>query len=145
MITDEQLETVYAWVDGLVSLAQISGRPLTDAEREIAARAGVERIDDVRIQEVESMPPPPDSLNELAALYLDPRNAAGLTLGHVVLILSGRVSDDLLRHEFIHVSQVETLGGVRSFLRTYLEQIIEFGYQDAPLEVAARKKEQING
>jgi hypothetical protein len=44
-----------------------------------------------------------------------------------------------LRHEFRHVYQVERAGSMEAFLKTYLEQIVEFGYDDAPWEVEARE------
>lgn len=137
MLTEEQFGLVFAWVDGLVSLAQVSGRPLTGSERQIAVEAGIGDIDKIRIQEVDQMPAPPEEMTNLALLYLDPRQA-GLTLGHVVLILRGHLSDRLLKHEFCHVRQVEELGGVEPFLRTYIEQVLQFGYEHAPLEAEAR-------
>lgn len=141
MLTEEQFGLVFAWVDGLVSLAEQGGRPLTDDERVLANNVGVSQVDKIRIHEVETMPQPPVGLMHLAAVYLDPAFAAGLTLDHVVLILKGQMSDRLLRHEFCHVRQVEELGGVKPFLLKYIEEIIKYGYEKSPLEVEARKCE----
>jgi hypothetical protein len=139
VLTEEQFQLVFAWVDGLVSLAQVSGRELTDEERRLAVESGICQIEKIRIQEVGEMPQPPQGLMALAAIYLDPGMAAGLTLGHVVMVLKGHMTNQLLRHEFCHVQQVERLGGVDPFLRSYIEQVIKYGYQRAPLEVEARQ------
>jgi len=65
----------------------------------------------------------------------------GLTLGYGIFIVSGHDTVRLLSHEFRHVYQYETLGSIEKFLPVYLQQIVDFGYADAPLEVDAREYE----
>jgi hypothetical protein len=40
-----------------------------------------------------------------------------------------------------HVYQYEMLGSINGFLPVYLQQIVEYGYYDAPLESDARDNE----
>ncbi|HEY3332980.1 MAG TPA: hypothetical protein VGK19_23305 [Capsulimonadaceae bacterium] len=44
----------------------------------------------------------------------------------------------LVAHELAHVAQYERLGGVGPFLKEYISQCIQIGYDNAPLEVEAR-------
>ncbi|MES9834713.1 MAG: hypothetical protein ABW139_20975 [Candidatus Thiodiazotropha sp. DIVDIV] len=39
------------------------------------------------------------------------------------------------------VFQYETLGSIEKFLPVYTQQIVEYGYENAPLEVDARAHE----
>jgi hypothetical protein len=66
----------------------------------------------------------------------------GLTLGYAVLIRRGHeASPRLLSHEFRHVYQYEAAGSIAAFLPGYLQQIVAFGYVNAPLEADARAHE----
>ena len=65
----------------------------------------------------------------------------GLTLGYGIFIVSGHYTVRLISHECRHVYQYETLGSIDKFLPVYLQQIVEFGYAGAPLEVDARAYE----
>lgn len=66
----------------------------------------------------------------------------GLTLGYAVFICAGySTKSQLLRHEFRHVYQYEAAGAISAFLPIYLRQIVQFGYQNAPLERDARAHE----
>jgi hypothetical protein len=47
----------------------------------------------------------------------------------------------LLSHECRHVYQYEAAGSIAAFLPVYIEQIVEFGYDDAPFEQDARHHE----
>ena len=68
----------------------------------------------------------------------------GLTLGYAVLICRGHESRPrLLSHEFRHVYQYEAAGSIAAFLPAYLEQIVAFGYFNAPLEADARTHEHV--
>jgi hypothetical protein len=39
----------------------------------------------------------------------------------------------------VHVAQYERYGSIQNFLIAYLNQIIDYGYEDAPLELEARQ------
>jgi hypothetical protein len=64
-----------------------------------------------------------------------------LTLGYSVLVCRGHETTRLLSHEFRHVHQYESVGSISAFLPLYLQQIVEFGYDDAPFEADARSCE----
>lgn len=65
----------------------------------------------------------------------------GLTLGYSVIVRHGHDTTRLLSHEFRHVYQYESAGSIAAFLPLYLQQIVEFGYDNAPLEIDARLHE----
>ncbi len=66
---------------------------------------------------------------------------ARLTLGYAVFVRRGHESVRLLSHEFRHVYQYEQAGSIAAFLSAYLPQVVQFGYEQAPLEVDARAHE----
>ena len=69
--------------------------------------------------------------------------AAGMTLGHAVIVHGGYENDvRLLSHEFRHVAQYEAVGGIAPFLKAHLRHLAQFGYENSPFEVDARAHEQ---
>ncbi len=68
-------------------------------------------------------------------------NMVGLTLGYSIFLVNGHESARLISHECRHVYQYETFGSIERFLPVYLQQLVTYGYQDAPLEVDARTHE----
>lgn len=72
---------------------------------------------------------------------MEPGRIQGLTAGHSILIVKGYMSAWLVSHELRHVQQYEALGGVEAFIPRYLNEIAEFGYDNAPLERDARAYE----
>ncbi len=120
-----------------------SGMALTEPEKRIAMAVGVTNPEKIRISIVSSIPIPDDPMLQKVAIetgLLGP-DTAGLTLGYGIYILAGKNSDQLLSHESRHVYQYETFGSIRGFMPIYLQQIAQFGYEDAPLEVDARQHE----
>jgi len=97
------------------------------------------------VQVVDALPLPEDQeLRDIATQtgLLGP-GMIGLTLGYAVFVCRGHdASVRLLSHEFRHVYQYEVLGSIKLFLPVYLQQIAQFGYGDAPLEVDARAHEK---
>jgi hypothetical protein len=73
-------------------------------------------------------------LPEFAALANMPM--AGVTFDHMYFVHEGHDSMGLHFHELIHVLQWQTLG-VKRFLLAYALGILEFGYQESPLEAIA--------
>lgn len=59
------------------------------------------------------------------------------TLGHVVVVRTPEASSSLLDHEAVHVRQAERLGPLLPVLYAVLSA--RHGYQDNPLEQAARR------
>lgn len=71
--------------------------------------------------------------------FLGP-GTAGLALFYGIFVQRDQRSNRcLIAHECRHVAQYEHFGSISNFLDTYLPQVLEHGYQDAPLEVDARE------
>ena len=146
---DECVRRALVWIGEQAERAQREGVPLSESEAAIARQAGVREVERVRLLPVAAMPSPQDSFLQSAmqatGFWLD--GAAGLTLGHAILLLdlacgsadsaSTWREQGLIAHELAHVAQVERLG-LEEFLREYLEQCLRVGYDNAPLEREAR-------
>ena len=63
--------------------------------------------------------------------------------GHTVFIKQGHDTARLLAHEFRHVFQYEQAGSIAAFISMYLQQIVEYGYDNAPSEKDAEQYEAI--
>ena len=147
---DSCVRRAAVWVGEQEERAQRDGVPLNEREAEIARQAQVHDIERVRLLPVDAMPSPSDPLLQSAmratGFWLD--GAAGLTLGHAILLLrtpgegqgdsaSTWREESLIAHELVHVAQIERLGP-QEFLRLYFEQCLSVGYSQAPLEHEAR-------
>ena len=77
--------------------------------------------------------------SRLASLLL-PRRYIAITLGRHVFTPLATLSEDVLRHERVHVEQWRRLGALR-FLTRYLWYHCKYGYQQNPFEVEARAAE----
>lgn len=134
------LPKAVAWAQDESRKVLASGEPLDNSQVLLARQAGVRDPERVRLRTVDAIPHPPDpELREAAsqAGLLGP-DTIGLTLGYGVLLRRGFESDALLVHELWHVHQYECYGSIAAFLSAYLQQIVQFGYRDAPLEADAR-------
>jgi hypothetical protein len=132
-----------AWAEQIAGDISRAGAPLDDYRISIARRVGVVHPELVRIGLVEQLPLPSDPELRQAAIttgLLGP-NMIGLTLGHSICICRPHNSIRLLSHECRHVHQYEVAGSIAAFLPTYLQQIVDFGYANAPFEVDARRHE----
>jgi hypothetical protein len=141
------LPAAVAWAEARAKKAAEVGSALSAAEQEIARQVGVSQPARVRVETVEELPLPEDPTLRaagLAAGLLGP-GMVGLTLGHSIFIRRGnrdrRQHRRLLSHELRHVHQYEQHGSIAAFLRVYLNQIVEVGYANAPLEADARAHE----
>ena len=131
------------WAQAASCEAAEAGVALNDDGERLARRVGVRFPERIRVAVVDALPLPPHPLLRQAALengVLGP-SGAGLTLGHTVFVRRGVESRRLLSHEFRHVFQYEEAGSIAAFLPRYLEQIAEYGYANAPLEIDARDHE----
>ena len=125
-----------AWAEARAEEVATNGIALTEATTEIARFVGVLRPELIRVGIVDRLPLPEDPMLKAAALQtglLGP-GMVGLTLGYSVLICRGHETRLLLSHEFRHVYQYESHGGIAAFLPVYLQQITAFGYSNAPFE-----------
>jgi hypothetical protein len=132
-----------AWAEQHASEILASGEALTEEGLALARRVGVVNPEKIRLSFVSQLPLPTDSLLRQAALQtgLLGSNMVGLTLGHGIYICYGHNSARLLSHECRHVHQYEQAGSIATYLPQYLQQIVQFGYANAPYEVDARAHE----
>lgn len=132
-----------AWAQQQESEILALGVALTEHGLELARQVGVGNPERIRLSFVTQLPLPSDPLLRQAALQtglLGP-NMVGLTLGHGIYICQGCDSARILSHECRHVQQYEQAGSIAEYLPKYLQQIVQFGYTDAPYEVDARAHE----
>ena len=138
------LPRAVAWAEVQSSAALANGITLKPPELELARSVGVVKPQNIRIGVVDRLPMPTDTALREAAVQtglLGP-GMIGLTLGYAVLICRGHeASPRLLSHEFRHVHQYEAAGSIAAFLPGYLQQIVAFGYFNAPFEAYARAHE----
>jgi len=141
---DSWLPRAVAWARSQRDASLEAGRPLLAGEIELARRVGVENPERIRLHVVDEFPRPDDVELRRVADHLGffSPGMIGLTLGHAVLVgTAHRRSERLLRHEFRHVHQFELAGSFDAVLATYLAEIVDHGYPDAPLEIDARRHE----
>jgi hypothetical protein len=133
-----------AWAQAQASAVAMSGASLSDIAQGVARSVGVLHPELIRVSLVDAIPVPTDPDLQAAAVQtgLMGPNIAGLTLGYAVFIRHGQDTWRLLSHEFRHVFQYEQAGSIAAFLPTYLQQIVQFGYANAPLEIDARAHER---
>ncbi len=135
-----------AWAEARAEEVATNGNALTEVELDIARSVRVQRPALIRVAIVDTLPLPEDPMLRAAALQtglLGP-DMVGLTLGYSVLICRGHEMRRLLSHELRHVYQYESHGGIAAFLPVYLQQIVEFGYSNAPFEKDAKAHEMHN-
>lgn len=131
------------WAEATSFEAENIGISLSPSGEEIARRVGVQYPERIRIVIVDQLPRPQHPAIRAAADatgLLGP-DMTGITLGYSVFVRQGFDTIRLLSHEFRHVFQYEQAGSIASFLPTYLSQIVEVGYMEAPLEIDARSHE----
>ena len=131
------------WAKKQESLGRKSGAPIKGKLFEAARQVDVRRPDLIRLVTPSRLPQPNDPYLQEAARQtgLFGPGIIGLTLGYSIFILRGHASLRIVSHECRHVHQYERYGSIGDFLSSYLAQIIDHGYRDAPLEIDARKHE----
>lgn len=137
------LPQAIAWAEVQSNYIASSGVPLPVPLLDVARRVGVQNPGRIKVMLVDQLPLPEESLLRQAAIEtgLLGTQMAGLTLGHSIYMVHGHGSVRLISHECRHVHQYEVLGSIEKILPVYLQQIVDFGYQNAPLEVDARTHE----
>ena len=138
------LPRAIAWAEAKSDEVLKEGKPLSIEGLALARAVGVARPELIRVSLVESLPLPEDPELREAALQsglLGP-NMVGISFGHAIYICNGHATNRLLSHECRHVYQYETAGSIAAFLPLYLDQIITYGYEQAPLEIDARNHER---
>ncbi len=143
LILPQLLPKAIDWAENRSAEICSSGMALTERGQSIAKAVGVTHPEKIRISLVDSIPIPDDPVLQKVAIeteLLGP-DTAGLTLGYGIYLRADQNSDQLLSHECRHVYQYETFGSIRAFMPIYLQQIAQYGYEDAPLEIDARQHE----
>ena len=139
------LPRAIAWVEAQEAQVLRTGTGLSTEGADLVARSvGVRRPERIRVSLVDHIPLPDDlELREAAveAGLIGP-DTHGITFGYAIYIRSGHDDPGLLWHECRHVHQYEVAGSIAAFLPVYLQQIVEFGYDGAPLEIDARSYER---
>lgn len=132
-----------AWAEFQSNHITSLGIALPKSLLNVARRVGVQRPELIRVKLVDHLPLPEEPMLRQAAIetgLLGP-NMVGLTLGYSIFVVHGHDDVRLISHECRHVYQYEILGSIERFLPVYLQQIVEYGYDSAPLEVDARAHE----
>lgn len=133
------------WAEEVSGSLPPQARLLSAEEQALAEAAGVQRVDDVRIIVVDRVPFPDEPT--LAALckrygFLG-ETTLGLTLGHAIFLTPPVAENaEIIAHECCHVAQVERLGSIHAFAKQYIEELLEYGYAFAPLELEAMRTGQ---
>jgi hypothetical protein len=138
------LPKAIAWANEEAARGAATGESLTAAGEHVARSVGVAKSELIRVALVDALPMPTDATLRAAAVQaglLGP-HMAGLTLGHTVFVVHGHDTTRLLAHEFRHVFQYEQAGSIDAFLPVYLQQIVQLGYAECPLEIDARNHER---
>ena len=138
-------ERTIAWAKDREGAALAAGTALTHEQATLARAVGVRHPERIRIVVVDEIPLPDEPVLRAAAqgVGLSQSWAAGLTLGHAVIVRRGFEREArLLSHEFRHVAQYESMGGIGPFLVSHLKSLVEHGYEDSPFERDARAHER---
>jgi hypothetical protein len=132
------------WASSEAARGIEAGEPLNPLSRADAIAVGVRDPDAVRVVIVDKIPQPedyPDLMQAAQALRFLDETTIGLTLHSAIFIRSDYAHDRrLVAHELVHVAQYERLGSIPAFLAAYLGQVVQFGYQSAPMEQEAIAK-----
>ena len=140
----QAMPATLAWATRLNASVLAQGKPLSAWQAADAVEVGVRQPDAVRILRVPVLPQPdcPHFRNLATQSGFDLGGSTGMALGYAVLICHSALGDrKVLRHELRHVAQFEQCSDLGRFLDSYLAQIAQHGYCDAPFEVDARRHE----
>ncbi len=134
------------WVESKEKEILEQGQSLSDELKVFAINIGIKNPERVRILVVDTISPPEHPVLQQACkeTELISRDTAGLTLRYGILVRKDCADElKLYKHELAHVLQYEQLGGISPFLNKYLNEVLMYGYPDAPMEQDARNKEQL--
>jgi hypothetical protein len=138
------LPQVRAWIDQLLATHEASARNVsTLGFNRLASCYPADLLERARVVSVERTPFPPVSqfgLPEFAQLQT--RRFEGITFRNTFFVVRGRESESLHFHELVHVVQWSRLG-VDNFLLSYGLGLLQFGYEQSPLEQMAYSLQQL--
>ena len=113
----------YHWARAQEAYVLEHGVPLKKQQRADAERAGVRRIERVRILVVDRIPLPEDKELADAARHAQIITDASraVAIGYAVIVRADSWHNrELLLHQLVHVAQCERSGGLEPFVREYL-------------------------
>jgi hypothetical protein len=129
-----------AWVEKQEADLLERGVPLNEAQMADAERVGVKEPGRIRLVQVETLPQPENEEILFVAKqmgFYSPHSFA-LTLGHAICLKPSHWTDRLqLVHEFVHITQIERMGGIRPYLSVYLRECIDPGHPFGAMEQEA--------
>ena len=142
---DRLLPEACAWAAEQEGVIQRTGVPLTEAQMADARQIGVAHPERVRLLRVPAIPTPNQNgelvvLVHMMGLILTWSRALSLRYG-IFICENWWGERRAVVHELVHTRQYEQLGGLEEFLNTYIRECNDFGYDNAPLELEARKIE----
>ncbi len=133
-----------SWAEQQERIILREGVALTDSQMDDARKMGVKEPERVRLRVVEEIFLPKNPILRMAAQktgLLSPFTI-GLTLRHGIFIRADHWGERrLVVHELAHTAQYERLGGFKPFLSAYLEECLNIGYPNGPLEQEAKEWE----
>jgi hypothetical protein len=129
------LPTVREWIVAVIAQHAGEARPVGALGfQNLGKYYPAELLGRARAVSVASIPIPPLArlgLSEFAALEMLP--FTGMTYANTIFALPQRLTEELCFHELVHVVQWDTLG-MDDFLLAYALGLLQFGYQQSPLE-----------
>jgi hypothetical protein len=138
------LPQVRAWIDQLLETHSANARRVsTLGFNRLASCYPVDLLERARVVSVERTPFPPVSqfgLPEFA--QHQGRQFEGITFKNTFFVVRGREFESLHFHELVHVVQWSRLG-VDNFLLSYGLGLLQFGYEQSPLEQMAYSLQQL--
>ena len=117
------------------------GIPLSSMQIADACAVGVANPERVRVLHVSTVPLPGHWLSGVARYFggASMSDTSGLSASYGIYIRARFAADrQLLVHELTHTHQYERMGGIRPFLRQYLQECLTVGYLNAGMEWEAR-------
>ncbi len=118
-----------------------SGAALTASQARDARLAGVQNPGRVRILPVDEIKIHGIGLMQKLApgLQLVRPDSRAMTFGYGIIIRRMYAKDRaVLLHHLVHVAQMEELGGSENYIKRYVNDCLQFGYGNAPLEIQAK-------
>ena len=110
-------------------------------QKKDARAIGVLHPERVRVLHVSTVPLPGQLVTGVARYFggASFSDTSGLSARYGIYIRARFAADrQLLAHELTHTHQYQRMGGIRPFLRQYLQECLTVGYLDAEMEMEAR-------
>jgi hypothetical protein len=126
------------WIRQVATALAPGSRPAADLRFErLATYFPPPALDDVRVVTTPRVPVPPFSSFGIPEFtVLEEMAVAGITFDRLCIVHEEQATESVHFHEFVHAIQWAALGAA-AYMLTYGVGILEHGYAQSPLEVAA--------